>query len=67
MEGEPSIYTRIEIGSDSVMPTDDACMATAMHAVHAVPYPVAAPPGIMPLTHAPPVAGRDAFAVTAPD
>jgi len=63
MEGEPTINTRIEIGSHSVMPTDDACMATAMHAVHAVPYVVAAPAGIMPLTDAPPVAGSDAFAI----
>ena len=43
------------------MPTDDACMATAMHAIHAVPYVVAAAPGIMLLTDAPPLAGADAF------
>lgn len=61
MEGEPSINARIEIGSDSVMPTDDACMATAMHAIHAVPYVIAAKPGIMLLTDAPPIAGTDAF------
>jgi hypothetical protein len=61
LEGEPTINTRIEIGSDSIMPTDDACMATAMHAVHAVPYVIAAKPGILLLTDAPPVAGQDAF------
>lgn len=61
LEGEPTINTRIEIGSDSIMPTDDACMATGMHAIHAVPYVVAAAPGIMLLTDAPPVAGIDAF------
>lgn len=61
LEGEPTINTRIDIGSDSVMPTDDACMATAMHAIHAVPYVVAAPPGILLLTDAPPLAGADAF------
>lgn len=61
LEGEPTISTRIEIGSHSIMPTDDACMATAMHAVHAVPYVIAAKPGIMLLTDAPPVAGADAF------
>lgn len=66
MEGEPSIHARIEIGSDSIMPTDDACMATAMHAIHAVPYVVAAEPGILLLTDAPPVAGRDAFFQKAP-
>ena len=61
LEGEPTISTRIEIGSHSIMPTDDACMATAMHAVHAVPYVIAAKPGIMLLTDAPPIAGADAF------
>ena len=61
LEGEPTIKARIDIGSDSVMPTDDACMATAMHAIHAVPYVVAAAPGIMLLTDAPPLAGADAF------
>lgn len=66
LEGEPTINARIDIGSDSVMPTDDACMATAMHAVHAVPYVVAAPAGIMLLTDAPPLAGADAFHQPAP-
>jgi len=63
MEGEPTINARIEIGSDSVMPTDDACMATAMHAIHAVPYVIAAAPGILKLIDAPPVAGTDAFSM----
>lgn len=61
LEGEPTINTRIEIGSDSILPTDDACMATGMHAVHAVPYVIKAEPGIMLLTDAPPIAGEDAF------
>lgn len=64
MQGEPEIRARIEIGThDSLMPTDDACMATAMHAIHAVPYVVAAPPGILTLAEAPPVWGVDAFHV----
>lgn len=66
MEGEPSISARIEIGSHSIMPTDDACMATAMHAIHAVPYVIAASPGILMLTEAPPIAGMDAFFQRAP-
>lgn len=66
LEGEPTINARIDIGSESVMPTDDACMATAMHAIHAVPYVVAAAPGIMLLTDAPPLAGTDAFHQPAP-
>lgn len=61
LEGEPAISARIEIGSHSVMPTDDACMATALHAVHAVPYVVAAKPGILSLVDVPPVWGKDAF------
>jgi hypothetical protein len=47
-------------------PTDDACMATAMHAVYAVPYMIATKPGILLLTDAPPVAGQDAFRQRAP-
>ncbi len=63
LEGEPEISARIEIGAhDSAMPTDDACMATAMHAIHAVPYVVAAKPGILTLADVPPVWGNDAFA-----
>lgn len=64
MAGEPEIRARIEIGAhDSAMPTDDACMATAMHAVHAVPYVIAAAPGILTLADVPPVWGADAFHV----
>jgi hypothetical protein len=62
MSGEPSILTKIEIGTEgSIMPTDDACMATAMHAIHAVPYVIDAAPGILTLAEAPPVWGADAF------
>jgi len=61
LEGEPEINARIEIGSHSVMPTDDACMATALHAVHAIPYVVDAKPGILSLADVPPVWGKDAF------
>jgi hypothetical protein len=62
LEGEPSISAKIEIGSaGGVLPTDDACMATAMHAIHAVPYVIAAEPGILSLADVPPVWGKDAF------
>jgi hypothetical protein len=62
LEGEPSICARISIGTHgSIMPTDDACMGTAMHAIHAVPYVVAAAPGILSLADVPPVWGKDAF------
>ncbi|MDB6060896.1 MAG: hypothetical protein JWM78_999 [Verrucomicrobiaceae bacterium] len=66
MEGEPSISAKIEIGTEgSIMPTDDACMATGMHAIHAVPYVIAAKPGILTLADVPPVWGVDAFHVGA--
>jgi hypothetical protein len=66
LEGEPSISARVEIGTEgSIMPTDDACMATAMHAIHAVPYVIAAKPGILTLADAPPMWGKDAFHVKA--
>ncbi len=62
LHGEPSISAKFEIGTEgSIMPTDDACMATAMHAIHAVPYVIAAAPGILSLADAPPVWGKDAF------
>lgn len=64
LTGEPEIRARIEIGAhDSAMPTDDACMATAMHAIHAVTYVVAAAPGILTLADVPPAWGVDAFHV----
>jgi hypothetical protein len=62
LEGEPSISAKFEIGTEgSIMPTDDACMATAMHVIHAVPYVVSAEPGILSLADVPPVWGKDAF------
>jgi hypothetical protein len=67
MLGEPEFRARIEIGAhDGAMPTDDACMATAMHAIHAVPYVVAAAPGILTLAEVPPCWGVDAFHVRRP-
>jgi hypothetical protein len=67
LEGEPSISARFEIGTEgSIMPTDDACMATGMHAIHSVPYVIAASPGILTLVDVPPVWGKDAFHLQAP-
>ncbi len=62
LEGEPEIHARIAVGAhDSEMPTDDACMATGMHAIHAVPYVIDAKPGILTLADAPPVWAKDPF------
>jgi 2,4-diaminopentanoate dehydrogenase len=62
LDGEPSIRARVEIGTHgSIMPTDDACMATALYAIHAVPYVVAAKPGIYSLADMPLISGTDAF------
>jgi hypothetical protein len=65
LEGEPSICVKVAIGTQgSILPTDDACMGTAMHAIHAVPYVVAAAPGILSLADVPPVWGKDAFHIS---
>jgi 2,4-diaminopentanoate dehydrogenase len=67
LQGEPSIKAKIEIGTEgSIMPTDDACMATAMHAIHAVPYVIDAQPGILSLADVPPAWGKDAFHIGRP-
>lgn len=61
-QGDPEIRARIEIGAhDSAMPTDDACLATGMHAIHSIPHVVAAAPGILTLADVPPSWGKDAF------
>jgi 2,4-diaminopentanoate dehydrogenase len=62
IEGAPSIAARIEIGIHGEVHTEQGCLATAMHAIHAVPYVIAAAPGILTLAEVPPVWGCEAFA-----
>jgi hypothetical protein len=63
IEGEPSIRTRVDVGIHGEVHTDQGCLATAMHAVHAVPYVIDAEPGILTLAEVPPAWGADAFHV----
>ncbi|MFH2044686.1 MAG: dihydrodipicolinate reductase [Pseudomonadota bacterium] len=61
IEGLPSISATIEIGIHGEIHSDQACLATAMHAIHAVPYVIEAKPGILTLAETPPVWGGEAF------
>ena len=61
LEGEPSIRAKIDVGIHGEVHTDQGCLATAMHAVHAVPYVVSSATGILSLADVPPQWGGDAF------
>lgn len=61
IEGEPSVRARIDVGIHGEVHTDQGCLATAMHAIHAVPYVVSAGSGILSLADVPPAWGGDAF------
>lgn len=61
IKGLPSISATINVGVDGEVHTDQACLATAMRAIHAVPYTIAAQPGLLTLADVPPVWGGDAF------
>jgi hypothetical protein len=61
LEGEPSIRAKIDVGIHGEVHTDQGCLATAMHAVHAVPYVISAQTGILSLADVPPQWGGDAF------
>ncbi len=58
LEGLPSISVRIDMGIHGEIHTDQACLATAMHAV---PYVIDAKPGILTLADVPPIWGGEAF------
>ncbi len=60
-EGLPSMSVKINVGIHGEDHTDQACWNTAMHAVHAVPYVVAAKPGLLSLADVPPVWAADVF------
>jgi 2,4-diaminopentanoate dehydrogenase len=56
VEGKPSMILKAEIAGDDRDQNDEACLATAMHAVHAIPLVCAAPAGIrtfldLPIIH----------------
>ena len=61
IKGEPSMVLETHIGTDGEDEVDQGCMATAMHAVHAV-YPVCkAGPGIKTFLDLPMITGRKIF------
>jgi hypothetical protein len=66
IEGKPSMVLRAQIGADSDDQNDQACLATAMHAVHAIVPVCAAPVGIRTFIDLPLVLGRRAL-YRAPD
>lgn len=56
--GAPSLRCNLELGVHGEDHTEMGCLATAMHAVHAIPTVSAAPPGILDLATAPGFVGR---------
>jgi len=56
VEGRPSMVLQVEIDADGKDHNDEACLATAMHAIHAITAVCAAPVGIrtfldLPIIH----------------
>ena len=47
--GAPTMRCNLVLGTDGEDHADMGCLATAMHAVHAIPFTVAAPPGVLDL------------------
>lgn len=56
--GAPNWKLSAEIGIDGQDNNDAACLAGAMHAVHAIPYTVEAEPGVKTLADMPMIIGR---------
>lgn len=56
-DGKPTMRCNLVLGTDGEEPTEMGCMATAMHAVHAIPIVRQARPGIMDLADTPPFVG----------
>jgi hypothetical protein len=65
VEGRPSMVLEARIGVHGEEETDQACLGTAMHAVHAIAPVCAAPPGIRTFLDLPIIAGRNILAPVA--
>ena len=65
VEGSPSMVLRCEIAPEGGDQNDRACLATAMHAVHAVAPVCAAAPGIRSFLDLPAIVGVGAFSRSA--
>lgn len=61
VEGSPSMSLRCEIGIHGEDHNDQACLGTAMHAVHAIAPVCAAEPGIRTFLDLPQIVGAGAF------
>ena len=61
VDGTPSMSLRCEIAVNGEDANDQACLATAMHAVHAIAPVCAAAPGIRTFLDLPQIVGRGAF------
>lgn len=61
VEGAPSMLVEATIGIDGEDENDQACLATAMHAIHAIAPLCAAPAGIRTFLDLPIIAGRGAL------
>jgi hypothetical protein len=58
IEGKPSMLLQAEIGTHGEDQNDQACLATAMHAVHSIKPVCAAPAGIRTFLDLPMIVGR---------
>jgi hypothetical protein len=56
-DGAPTLRCNLLLGTKGEDHTDMGCLATAMHAVHAIPRVRAAPPGLLDLADVPPFVG----------
>jgi hypothetical protein len=61
VEGAPSMVLEATIGADIDDPNDQACLATAAHAVHSIAPVCAAAPGVRTFLDLPMIVGRHAF------
>jgi hypothetical protein len=61
VEGAPSMVLEAHIGAHGEDENDQACLGTAMHAVHAIAPVCAAVPGIRTFLDLPMIVGRHVF------
>jgi 2,4-diaminopentanoate dehydrogenase len=57
-DGAPTLRCQMLLGIKGENHTDMGCLATAMHAVHAIPVVMAAPAGVTDLAELPPFTGK---------
>jgi hypothetical protein len=61
IDGAPSMRCHFALGINGETHSEQGCLATAMHAIHAIPAVIAARPGVMNLASIGSFAGADAF------